>query len=260
MFPLVLLLAATLTRADCVPCHEDAVKSFTDGSHGRLMAAKLDQSCVACHAPTAEHIESPSTTNVTRIPTADACLSCHPAARAQLMRASDGHRSDRVACTDCHAPGHVTAFAPHMLKAPAVDVCGSCHAVQRSSFSRPFAHREGKEAFACTECHSPHGVRRTERLSDMQRSGACVECHSELAGPKVFEHAGALAGGCVACHEPHGSTNSRLLKRNDVMALCLECHADVPRFHDVTQSKYRACTSCHVAVHGSNRDARLFDE
>ena len=42
--------------------------------------------------------------------------------------------------------------------------------------------------------------------------------------------------------------------------LCLECHSDVPSFHDVSRPRYQNCQNCHAAVHGSNRDPRLFEE
>jgi len=34
----------------------------------------------------------------------------------------------------------------------------------------------------------------------------------------------------------------------------------VPSFHDVSRPRYQSCQNCHAAVHGSNRDPRLFEE
>jgi DmsE family decaheme c-type cytochrome len=225
-------LAVSAGSADCATCHEDVVKSFAFAPHATA--------CAACHEVEPEHLESPSKETVRRTPSADTCRSCHAGRR-------DAHARQGVACLACHASGH--AGKPVASAAG----CATCHAAQRASFERPFAHREGRKALACTECHTAHGER-------MQTSRVCVQCHTELAGPRVFEHRALQVSGCLGCHESHGSANARLLKRRDVASLCLECHTNTPQFHDLTQAKYRGCVNCHVAVHGSNRDAHLFDD
>ena len=55
---------------------------------------------------------------------------------------------------------------------------------------------------SCVDCHEPHGAnihQRTTGLGVQQRDAVCVRCHSEQAGPHVFEHE-ALRDGCMACH------------------------------------------------------------
>jgi DmsE family decaheme c-type cytochrome len=92
-----------------------------------------------------------------------------------------------------------------------------------------------------------------------------AKCHTDKAGPFVFEHQAVKIEGCVSCHTPHGSSNPRLLKRSQVNLLCLECHSltvdagapAVPTFHKQDQ-KYQACTLCHVAIHGSNSSNVFF--
>jgi predicted CXXCH cytochrome family protein len=70
----------------------------------------------------------------------------------------------------------------------------------------------------------------------------------------------------MSCHEPHGSTNPMALTRPRVDQLCLECHSLIeggtfgsqpPSFHDLRSPRYRNCTTCHVAVHGSNTSPML---
>ena len=240
----VLLAAATPASSECVTCHEDVVKAMGIAGHATA--------CSGCHAPSAEHLETPSKESVTRIPKEEACLSCHADARQRLLSASPSHHRDRIGCQSCHTGGHAKTD-------PAL-ACASCHPVQRAKMALPFTHRKGSSAFGCTECHSLHGTQRTTRLALLQRSGACAECHADIAAPRVFEHPPNQVDGCVACHDAHGSTNPRQLQRRNISDLCLECHTDVARFHDISQPKFRACVSCHAAVHGSNRDARLFDQ
>jgi nitrate reductase cytochrome c-type subunit len=50
------------------------------------------------------------------------------------------------------------------------------------------------------------------------------------------------------------------------MQVCIECHSPItggtlgsqpPSFHNLTSPRYQNCTTCHVAIHGSNRDPQL---
>jgi predicted CXXCH cytochrome family protein len=65
----------------------------------------------------------------------------------------------------------------------------------------------------------------------------------------------------MSCHEPHGSVKPSALTRTRVDQLCLECHSPItggtlgsqpPSIHDLRSPRYRECTVCHVAIHGSN--------
>jgi nitrate/TMAO reductase-like tetraheme cytochrome c subunit len=53
-----------------------------------------------------------------------------------------------------------------------------------------------------------------------------------------------------------------------VAQLCIECHSPIasvsttfgsqpPSFHNLSLPRYQNCTTCHVAIHGSNRDPQL---
>jgi DmsE family decaheme c-type cytochrome len=138
---------------------------------------------------------------------------------------------------------------------------------------KPFTHRvvEGG-VMDCSSCHDPHGRPGRESLR-LTRMGEppCLSCHSEKRGPFVFEHptgqSVGTAADCFRCHEPHGSSNPKMLLRANVYQLCLECHSPIkpntigsqpPSFHDISLPRYRNCTTCHVAVHGSNLSPRLF--
>lgn len=254
-------------RELCAACHDEG-ETFLTGAHGRAMAARgedlLERSCETCHGPGEAHAEDPTPENIVRWAGDDACVTCHTASSGRLALANPAHERHDLACADCHDEGHVEnaerVVAEALLKTRPFELCGDCHKLQASSFFRPFAHREGAEPFDCTACHSAHGTGRVGRLASFTRTGVCADCHEEKVGPFVFPHPPQALDGCLACHEPHGSTNPRLLTRRTVLSLCLECHADVPAFHDVTQPRFRNCQTCHSAVHGSNRDGRLFDE
>ena len=175
--------------------------------------------------------------------TLETCAMCHDDVAAAFVRGPHGRAMAKVS------------------KEILARSCVSCHQLEAAQFRRPYAHRKGaQKPFECTACHDPHGQSRRGRMTLLGNGGVCIECHTEKAGPFVYPHPPREVNGCVTCHEPHGSMNPRQLKRHSVMNLCLECHADVPAFHDLSQARYRACQTCHVAVHGSNRDPRLLAE
>jgi predicted CXXCH cytochrome family protein len=248
----VLLLATAATAQEpvtmetCAICHDDVAPVFASGSHGRAMArvdsAILDRSCVGCHGPATEHVDDPSTENINRLPDAGACLACHPGREGKTDISTAAHVRNGVACLDCHGTG------------------AECHLSESGSFQMPYAHRDGTRPFECTNCHSVHGDNRQGRLALTGSGGVCLDCHTEKTGPFVYPHPPQQLNSCVSCHVPHGSPNPKLLTRHRVAALCLECHANVPSFHDVSRPRYQNCQNCHAAIHGSNRDPRLFEE
>jgi len=253
-----------IPASDCAMCHDEVVPAYAAGVHGRAMSRQsndlFERSCVTCHGPAEEHADDPSTENISRHPSPEACVECHTSSRISMDLATPAHIRHGVECLECHASGHTDGDADHMLSAEPRELCATCHQHERAAFRLPFAHRDGAEPFQCTACHSLHGDNRAGRLDLLGNGGACVDCHTEKTGPFVFPHPPVDRPGCVTCHQPHGSTNPRLLTRRSVTPLCLECHTNVPAFHDLGRSRYQNCQHCHAAVHGSNRDPRLFEE
>jgi DmsE family decaheme c-type cytochrome len=137
----------------------------------------------------------------------------------------------------------------------------TCHTEQRAEFAKPFHHRVREDAMRCVDCHQPHGGLEGRQLRAGPGGGpACNSCHTDKAGPFVFEHASLRIRDCQSCHQPHGSNNPKLLVRSTVRSLCLECHSRTtnvlasqpPAFHDVRSPRYQNCTTCHARIHGSN--------
>ena len=87
-----------------------------------------------------------------------------------------------------------------------------------------------------------------------EKNAECLKCHTDKAGPFIFEHEASAIEGCSSCHEVHGSPNRRLLKFQSVGELCFSCHAAAPSWHRGLKSADANCASCHSAVHGSNLD------
>jgi len=258
----------------CADCHDQA-KTFAGNPHTRIKGVGWGKpgaesaACNSCHGPGVKHMESSgedkSDIRVLRgRKGADFCLTCHTSVKDHASFQSSVHPStEAVNCLSCHSVHSPEAKTPHLLAKKPSELCASCHPSQMASFrNKPFAHRIGRGGMECTSCHDPHG-RATQKALRLTRVGEppCLDCHAEKRGPFVFEHVNGVAGTCTTCHEPHGSSNNKRLTRARVDRLCLECHSTLstatlasqpPSFHNVSLPRYQNCTTCHVAVHGSN--------
>ena len=100
---------------------------------------------------------------------------------------------------------------------------------------------------------------------------ACLQCHAEMRGPFLWEHAPARED-CTLCHDAHGSSHRPLLVSR-VPYLCQRCHLNVQhpsKLFDLLQHRRRrasrsarpeqACARCHRAVHGSNHPSGAYLE
>jgi DmsE family decaheme c-type cytochrome len=205
---------------------------------------------------------------------ADFCTTCH---RESTRHASftTGMHANRAAvnCLSCHSIHSSHPRGAHLNVKPTQELCAGCHPTQDATIrQKPFTHRPIVGVMDCASCHDPHGRPGQESLR-LTRTGEppCLSCHSEKRGPFVFEHptgqSVSSAADCYRCHETHGSSNPKMLVRGRVFQLCLECHSPIspntlgsqpPSFHNISLPRYRNCTTCHVAIHGSNVSPTLF--
>lgn len=260
----------------CRVCHEALFTSLETTPHWKTTLdtrrGPAFQGCEACHGPGSEHVAGGG--DPTKIfvfegapaaETTQRCLACHQYGEEHSNFERSEHNINDVSCVDCHSPHHA-AEAQFLLAKKQPELCYSCHTDIKPQFSRPFHHRVNEGLVSCTDCHNQHGGFLTKQLrSTAAQDVACTGCHTEKAGPFVFEHAAVKIEGCAACHLPHGSSNPRLLTRSQVNVICLECHTltvdstvpGAPSFHNQA-SKYQACTLCHTQIHGSNSDPAFF--
>jgi len=267
----------------CKTCHEDMpskgfYKAYEDSPHfvTTLDTKKGPQwhGCEACHGPGKEHVDGGGDKtkiftfkNVSARDTSARCLECHQYGEEHANFGRSAHLQNNVGCTDCHDPHHAREDQ-FLMKEKQPQLCYGCHLETKQQFTRTYHHKVNEGLVQCSDCHNPHGgfLSRQLRASSSQDT-VCYKCHTEKAGPFVFEPPPVKIEGCVSCHTPHGSSNPRLLKRSQVNLLCLECHSlttdlggaapSIPTFHNQSQ-KYQACTLCHVAIHGSNSSNVFF--
>ena len=271
----------------CGDCHDEQVKAFAGNPHARWShkgpAPDLNGFCETCHGDGTKHIEAGG--DATLIQTfktgadAELCLSCHAKSDDRSSFTTGFHaNTEAVNCLSCHSIHKAAKQSPQLLKSVPGSwntnanvpppLCQSCHANITASFrSKPYAHRLDRGGMTCVDCHDPHGRKGTYVRLTRQGELPCLNCHAEKRGPFVFDHVTGSAGDCLSCHQPHGSNNPKMLNWARVDQLCLSCHsqtggprtagAQPPSFHDLTLPRYRNCTSCHVAVHGSNLSPSL---
>ncbi len=275
--------------AACRTCHPNITVDFFRNPHFKTQVRNDEPpdraGCEGCHGPGSEHIAAKgdkakivafSQLNARAI--LDNCLRCHAESlgRAQIRRSS--HSQAQVACNACHSI-HRPQTPKALLARQQKDVCYGCHANVRPQFAMPFKHRVNEGFMNCSDCHNPHGAQAPNwamgvrpRMVDaaLGNEEPCLKCHTDKRGPFAYEHPATRADGCSACHTPHGSAHPRLMKRPAVFTLCLECHSGLGNFgpqgdgvrltpasHNLADTRYRNCTTCHVRIHGSNASEKF---
>jgi DmsE family decaheme c-type cytochrome len=258
----------------CATCHEEVAKGFSSNPHSRLALAhgKNGVTCENCHGAGKAHVDGGGdTTKILDFTKATAkevdakCLGCHQGQHANFGRS--GHGEANVSCVSCHSL-HAGEDKEHLLKVSQPTLCFQCHTDIKPQFSMPFHHKVEEGLIQCSDCHDPHGTFGKNGLkSASQQDAVCTKCHTETAGPFVYEHDVVKTEGCTSCHSPHGSPNPRLLNRANVNTLCLQCHSPSPNYttglpigpaHNQNQ-QYQSCTICHTSIHGSNTSAIFFN-
>lgn len=252
----------------CADCHDQA-KAFITNPHARGAVTNgvvSNDACTACHGDGTEHIEGGGDKTKISVPRGrtgsdETCLLCHEQTRGGMHA-----NTEQVNCLTCHSIHKADPRSPHLVSKPQLALCGSCHTQPASMRNKPYAHRLDRGGMACSSCHDPHGRRKTNLRVTRAGEAPCLTCHTEKRGPFVFAHGGAELAECTTCHEAHGSSNPKQLVRATVKQVCMECHSPTatatlgsqpPSFHNLSLPRYQNCTTCHSAVHGSNRDPQL---
>jgi DmsE family decaheme c-type cytochrome len=260
----------------CMTCHTDVAKSFATNPHSRLalMHGGKGVTCESCHGPGKAHVDGGGdVTKIFRFSQASAkqidatCLGCHAGAHPDFERSDHGKAG--VSCTSCHSV-HSFETEASLLKVSQPKLCYTCHTDVKPAFAQPFHHRVDEGLMTCSDCHDPHGTFEEKQLkSTADQNLVCTKCHTETAGPFVYEHPVLKTEGCTSCHSPHGSPNPRLLNISNVNTLCLQCHSETNMSafpHAVSPTgpvhnqaaQYVACTNCHTQIHGSNASPQFF--
>jgi DmsE family decaheme c-type cytochrome len=275
--------------AGCRNCHKhDKIwDNFFKDPHFKSVASGKEApehtGCESCHGPGKAHVDAGG--DIDTVVNAFSamkpkeiitlCLTCHEKEFSRANIRHSDHTQQNVACTNCHSI-HASATPKNLLAKSQPELCYKCHADVRSQFNLPFKHRVNEGLMSCSDCHNPHGgftptfaMGQTSKMLNQSHDNEqpCMKCHVDKRGPFIFEHQTGEVDGCISCHRPHGSTNAKLITRPVVSMVCLECHTGSGDFgvrsnrgvtypdhatHSMIDPRYQRCTSCHVAIHGSN--------
>lgn len=262
----------------CGDCHEQG-PAYNKSPHaakaarnGAASNAAIEAACASCHGDGKAHMEAGGDASLIKSLKGGAatstCLTCHVDSSAHSSFKTGPHAAGQaVNCETCHSIHASDAKAGKLLVKESTELCSSCHGSVASAFkTMPVTHHFGRGGLTCLSCHNAHGRAGREGLA-FTKAGElpCLSCHADLRGPHVFPHQ-QNAGDCLSCHVPHASPNNKLLTRSRVDQLCFECHSPItsttagsgpPSSHDLRSARYRNCTVCHTAIHGSNRSPEL---
>lgn len=275
-----------MNQEACGECHADIAKQFPASPHAPFVSdgkLPLDkQGCQACHGPGHIHqadenaeVISYKSWNVKE--SSAACLRCHEKTMSPSHWKKTEHAQAGVGCVTCHQVhvnsegtlGHgavkkdprkalfVARKEPKaMLKADEATLCGSCHPSSVAQFRGASHHPIPEGRMVCSDCHNTHPSK-NEKVGKDAYKNKCVTCHTDKAGPFIYEHdpvAGFTGNGCEECHRPHGTNNPKMLN-SVTRGLCGQCHTDKMANHYPGQTCWSA--GCHVASHGSNSHPRF---
>jgi DmsE family decaheme c-type cytochrome len=264
----------------CKTCHDKIYDSWAKTPHWQTTldtkGGPSHQGCEGCHGPGADHVagggdvskiftfKNASTKDIN-----SRCMTCHVGGAQHMNAINSIHTQNNVSCLSCHSP-HNAKTKEFLLVKAQPELCYSCHLQQKSQFEMPFHHRVNEGLIKCSDCHNPHGTVGPKQVRTAATQDAvCFTCHIDKQGPFVFEHEPVKIEGCQSCHLPHGGANAHMLRVSNVNLLCLQCHTNVlaeakikaaggtPSFHS-QQTFFKACTVCHIQIHGSNFDQTFF--
>ena len=265
----------------CLDCHEEVAAILAHSPHSveldPMVPGKNAPSCEACHGPGSIHAEdedAESIINVTKLQEMsdnqrdEMCLQCHTS--RHVGWSGGPHQGSGISCADCHSDQvHFKVEArPASNFRNESEFCLQCHASEVADFRMPFRHRVLEGQIMCGDCHDPHNGFPTDTWNGLNET--CISCHTEMAGPFVFEHDGVQSEDCTTCHKPHGSNHDKMLV-TDGNSLCLQCHYEssfnsddswelAGASHSVHLSGEARCYDCHSEIHGSNVSPTFKDQ
>jgi DmsE family decaheme c-type cytochrome len=251
----------------CAECHEDVAKGLTHTMHGQKgFLMKSDKGCETCHGPGEAHIEGEGDlSKIRRFQTLKAseasavCLECHENGDRMFWRGNT-HDSRNLACTECHTIHSAKSDRFQLKTVKYDDTCFTCHLQIKAQIQKSSHHPIREGLISCFDCHNPHGTQIDKMVTAESVNEKCYQCHTEKRGPFLWDHPPVVEN-CLNCHNPHGSNHDKLLVAGRPH-LCQQCHGNETRhpgtLYDASnvltsnREFNRACSNCHLNIHGSN--------
>lgn len=261
-----------LEPANCVSCHETAVKEYQGTAHGqaRTEGSAVAATCGDCHGThtIAKSSEPQSRTHVSNIERT--CGSCHgnEALIAQakvpggnivaqyhdsihgLKTNAPGPDAARApTCTGCHGSHNLLGKADEKSRVNRENIaqmCGSCHMQVLSRFEASqhgqMRHAGNSAAPTCVDCHTAHGIQHhaTTRFQ-VDVINECGTCHQDFIGTyrdtyhgKVTQLGYTRVATCASCHGAH-----------EVLP------ASNPKSMISPENRVNTCRACHAGANAN---------
>jgi predicted CXXCH cytochrome family protein len=258
----------TLENVNCGMCHDDASEKFYAGIHGQALrrGAPYAPTCSECHG--VHYILPPSDvksrTYKMQIPVL--CGKCHregaPVARTYNIPERDilSNYSQSIhgtglfqqglivtaTCNDCHGNHMVLPHTNPLSTVSAgkiAETCTKCHArieeVHTKVIRGELWEREPGAIPACTDCHYPHKVKKTNLVVNTS-DRECLKCHESEEVHKIVD----------------GQNISLTVKKEDIQNSvhrtipCVKCHSDIdPNRARPCETAGRVdCSACHAQI------------
>jgi len=231
--------------AQCVPCHDDAQKLYSESIHGKAVAKgdPLAPRCQNCHGS-------------------------HDILPVKDIRSAVAPIKIPFVCGSCHKEGTKVQVQRHIPQDHILEnYSESIHGVG-------LLQKGLSVAANCASCHSPHKILPpSDPQSTIARKNipaTCTKCHQEIEvvhrkiiRGKLWEQKPHTLPVCVDCHPPHKIRNV-LYKESVANQDCLNCHGrtnlksadgrsmfvDVVQLQNSVHSKI-SCSQCHNMVNPS---------
>lgn len=264
--------AEKLQPAQCVSCHEAAVKDYAATAHAKARAGgnSVAATCSSCHGnhDIAKSSDPKSRTNVANVEAT--CGTCHgneamikqanlpggnivgkfhDSIHGRNPHAAGGPATKAPTCTGCHGAHRIIGKADPasgVNRDNVAAMCGSCHQQVHSRFtgSQHGTLRQGGNSAAptCIDCHSAHGIVAHDQPQwQVQVIQECGTCHADLI--KTYRDT------------YHGQVTQLGFIR---VATCSSCHgahevlpASNPRSMISPENRVNTCRSCHPGANAN---------
>ena len=276
--------AEGLKQVNCGKCHPEPAERFSSGIHGQALkrGAPYAPNCAACHGkhdirPSKDHRSATFKLNIPLL-----CGTCHredaPVSRyynipqkniiENYKESIHGEGMFKkgllvtATCNDCHNSHDIL---PHTNPKSSISLrnvaatCSRCHAsieeVHKKIIRGELWEKAPGSIPACTDCHSPHTVRKDALVIGMANH-ECLKCHSGGKKPVKMAVFTASVHGKISCVKCHSDVNPKHARPCDVAKRvdCSACHAEVAAEHNESihgqlfakkdpDAPY--CTDCH---------------
>ena len=287
--------ASNLKEVNCANCHKDEVDRFGASIHGSALkrGALYAPKCIDCHGKHNILKSSNGTSPTFKMNIPVLCGKCHkedaPVARLYNIPQKDiiEHYKESIhgegllkkgllvtaTCTDCHSSHNIRPHTDPQSSISAQNVsrtCARCHVmieqVHKKVIKGEMWEKKPGAIPACTDCHSPHEIRKDALVVGMA-DRECMKCHESQKPHVSIDDLRASVHPKIPCVKCHSDVTPEHLRPCDTAGRvdCSSCH--VKQSENYTESIHGQlhakadpdapyCTDCH----GAHKAISRFDD